>query len=248
VADDARLIIDPPGEGAWNMAVDEALLDAAAPGGRPVLRFYQWSEPTLSLGYFQQLAERQSHAASQAADVVRRLSGGGAIVHHRELTYSLIVPPGHRLAHGLQALYDAAHLSLIDTLGGMGAAAEYCPRDSGVAKSEQPFLCFQRRFRGDVLLGDAKIAGSAQRRRGGAVAQHGSILLAASPAAPELLGTAELTGEQIAPQDLLDRWRPALAARLDLAMTTSELTPTERAIASELARDKYGAASWTGRR
>ena len=76
------------------MAVDEALLETAASLGVPTLRFYQWQEPTMSLGYFQEYADRLRHAASAGCPTVRRASGGGAIMHDRELTYSLAVPEG----------------------------------------------------------------------------------------------------------------------------------------------------------
>src|SRR5688572_3671775 len=91
----ARLIIDPPARGAWNMAVDELLLEEACRGAR-ALRLYQWSEATLSLGYFQAAAERTEHTASRDCPLVRRASGGGAIVHHRELTYCLAMPVAER--------------------------------------------------------------------------------------------------------------------------------------------------------
>ena len=73
-----RLIVDPPLDGAWNMGFDEALLEQAADPGIATLRFYQWQEPTLSLGYFQTYDERDTHAESRQAAVVRRQSGGGA--------------------------------------------------------------------------------------------------------------------------------------------------------------------------
>ena len=76
-----RLIVDPPASGAWNMAVDEALLESVADGGPATLRFYQWSEPTLSLGYFQPYADREQHEASRELTVVRRSTGGGALIH-----------------------------------------------------------------------------------------------------------------------------------------------------------------------
>jgi hypothetical protein len=101
---DIRLIIDPPQNGAWNMAVDEALLLDAIEDGSATLRFYQWSEPTLSLGYFQRYADRNQHHASRNCAIVRRQSGGGAILHDRELTYSLVLPPGHPLGRNPNGL------------------------------------------------------------------------------------------------------------------------------------------------
>ena len=184
-----RLILDPPAGGVWNMAVDEALLGDAAVHGQATLRFYQWSQPTLSLGYFQRHAERASHSASHACPWVRRASGGGAIVHDRELTYSLAMPisrvPGVSRAP-LQMCWSAAdlymlmHVSLVAALARLGVTAWRhsevaqsvrsnrslrAPRPDRDLSSTQPFLCFQRHTEGDVLCGGVKIAGSAQRRR-----------------------------------------------------------------------------------
>ena len=90
-----RVIVDPPADGAWNMAVDEALLLSDERTGLTI-RFYQWEEPTLSLGYFQSLAEREQHPPSVDCPMVRRASGGGAILHDRELTYSMVAPLDQR--------------------------------------------------------------------------------------------------------------------------------------------------------
>ena len=87
-----RLFIDPPAPGSWNMALDETLLESAADGGESSLRFYGWSQPTLSLGYFQPYDDRCQHAASRNCPAVRRASGGGAILHDREITYSFALP------------------------------------------------------------------------------------------------------------------------------------------------------------
>ena len=187
-----RLLIDPPGSGAWNMAVDETLLEWAAERGGCAWRFYQWSEPTLSLGYFQAFdadAEKDAEKSCvPVSAVVRRLTGGGAILHDRELTYSLVVPAGHALAARRETLYDAVHRSLIETLAGFGVTAVLCAPIRRALLAPILFLCFQRRASGDVLVGQTKIAGSAQRRRRGAVLQHGSVLLRRSPAAPRVAG------------------------------------------------------------
>lgn len=247
-ARDARLLIDGPAPGAWNMGVDEALLESAAGGGEPAARFYQWEEATLSLGYFQAHADRAAHPASAACPLVRRQTGGGAIVHDRELTYSVCVPKSHPLASDTQTLYDHWHGALIQALKELGAPAARCERASGLKKSEEPFLCFQRRAAGDVLLGGYKIAGSAQRRGHGAVLQHGSILLAASPAAPELPGVAELAGVEISPAELIERWLPILGIGLGLRFRADSLLPSEVERSRKLAEYKYGGAAWTERR
>ena len=101
-----KLLVDPPAAGAWNMGVDEMLMERAAEAGTAVLRFYEWTPATLSLGYFQNAADRSGHEASRTAPMVRRSSGGGAIVHDRELTYSISLPTSHPLAADAETLTD----------------------------------------------------------------------------------------------------------------------------------------------
>ena len=154
----ARLILDPPCDGAWNMAVDEALLRAAAHSDRITLRIYAWSRPTLSLGYFQAHADRASHAASGDCGVVRRASGGGAIVHDRELTYSLTAPVQDRIDRQLGLWYDWVHEAWTDSLRALGIEAYRCADTDRLR--ERHFLCFQRRAAGDLLLKGYKIGGT----------------------------------------------------------------------------------------
>jgi len=247
-----RLLVDPPAAGAWNMAVDEALLESAAEGVG-TLRFYEWTPATLSLGYFQSAAQREQHAASRDCPLVRRASGGGAILHDRELTYSVAMPQAAARENQTSALYDLFHESLILALAEFGVpAALFLPTERNcvpeVRQNAAPaFLCFQRRTCGDVVYQGAKIVGSAQRRRRGAVLQHGSILLARSPHAPELLGIGELTGIAISPADLIAAWRPRLQACLGAA-AAAELSGRERLRADALVRDRFGALAFTHQR
>jgi lipoate-protein ligase A len=251
-----RLIIDSPQDGAWNMAVDEALLDDAAERGMATLRFYQWREPTLSLGYFQSYGERQTHAASQGAAVVRRLSGGGALMHDREVTYSLCLPATHPRAREAPALYELVHRALIGVLGEWDLeAALYREDDSAIDHAEEPFLCFARRTSADVVLRSnglastsAKIVGSAQRRRRGAVLQHGAVLLGASRYAPELAGIGDLTGTTLTPHSLTEPWGDALAAALNIQLTTADSERDLHMQAQRLLLEKYSSPAWTERR
>ena len=228
-----RLIIDPPRDGAWNMAADEWLLHSTSEAGGGCLRLYRWDPATLSLGYFQSREECSSHRLGNGLPLVRRLSGGGAILHHHEWTYALALPIEHPLAQDRLGLYLAVHRTLLEWLTGLGFSARIFPPeesrpsdaacgslagrpvttsesqamesrsptcDAGVARpnGKPPFLCFLRRSPGDILVSstdgsiETKIVGSAQRRARGAVLQHGSILFAQSPFAPELLGLREL--------------------------------------------------------
>lgn len=244
---DCRLLLDSPADGAWNMAVDEVLLMHAAREGGWSLRFYAWSEATVSLGYFQPINDRQCHAASKHCPVVRRPSGGGAIVHDRELTYSLAAPIG-RAADAGRRLYRLLHAALAQMLYDLGIEARLCPAASSLDGPRGPFLCFQRRADGDVLLGNAKLIGSAQRRFQNAVLQHGSLLLDASPAAPELPGVESLSGVRLTDDQWRARVGDAIAAALELRPTISLLTDDEHNQAQALSREKYGHPTWTCRK
>lgn len=238
------------------MAVDEALLDEAAERGTATLRFYQWREPTLSLGYFQSYGERQTHAASQGAAVVRRLSGGGALMHDREVTYSLCLPAAHAMAREAPVLYEVVHRALIGVLSEWDLdPAMYCDDDSATDHTEEPFLCFARRTSADIVLrsdcsdsSSAKIVGSAQRRRRGAVLQHGAVLLDASRFAPELAGITDLTGTPLTPETLIEPWQDALAASLKLQFIHAQSERDLHEQAQRLQREKYSSRAWTERR
>jgi lipoate-protein ligase A len=257
-----RILVDPPACGAWNMAVDEALLESVARGGPATLRFYEWREPTLSLGYFQALADRDQHSASRSRPLVRRASGGGAILHDRELTYSIAIPLASRFGRAAYDLYTHVHQSLIETLAGVGVRAilhggtgtlhvASDARDTS-AQPATPFLCFQRRTAGDVVAGHRfadKIAGSAQRRQRGVMLQHGSILLARSTWAPELPGIAELAGVTLSAGALIDRWTPGLLAALGVKQADAySLSTDEQTLAAGLERDRFGSREWETRR
>jgi lipoate-protein ligase A len=239
------------------MAVDEALLQNAGKTGQATLRFYQWSEPTLSLGYFQNHSDRQVHEPSRSCTVVRRATGGGAILHHHELTYSFVAPIANRLSADVERLYYAFHETLIAVLAELAAARgidiepfrlRLCPEVNSQTGSPAPFLCFERRAPGDVLFGPYKIAGSAQRRHFGAVLQHGSVLLRRSPFAPGLLGIAEGGGLDVTPAEVASPWQSALAERLDLQLAPAELSQAETQLARQLERDKYASSAWNERR
>jgi lipoyl(octanoyl) transferase len=269
---DVRLIIDPGASGPWNMGVDEALLMDAIENGVATLRFYQWSEPTLSLGYFQRYADRQQHAASRNCAVVRRQTGGGAILHDRELTYSLALPANDVLARNARDLYSNVHRAFIGAIS--AAASAESPRttlrirgdDAPPQSSAEPFLCFQRQSAGDVILIEKsarpatelrstgspsshwKVLGSAQRRHRGAILQHGSLLVEASPAAPELPGLRNLNGPDLPVKVLIEAACRSLAQTLSVRLVPAQLSAELQSNAAYLTNNKYGAAVWTNRR
>ena len=251
-----RLLIDPPSPGDWNMAVDEVLLHRAADGGVCVWRFYQWSQATLSLGYFQYLADRRRHAASRCCPVVRRPSGGGAIVHDIELTYSFAVPADYVSTFGRRRLYDVVHGLLIETLAEFGVEATLFAQNAACANRESstacdsPFLCFERRSPGDVIVGGdkvagSKVAGSAQRRQRETILQHGSVLLGRSAAAPELPGLNQFASCEIGADTLSEAWLKRLGDGLGLAFDYDELSDEELADVRRVAAEKYSSNAWT---
>jgi len=246
-----RVLHDPPQPGPANMAADEALLELVGLGeSPPTLRLYQWDPPTISLGYFQKYAEYEALPAPAGnLPVVRRLTGGGAILHDRELTYALTLPLDHPLlAKGPNRLYELVHDVVIACLsrGGIEAARGGPTDESGAARG--PFFCFARRHAYDVLIGADKIAGSAQRRTRLAVLQHGSIILARrydqQPAAEPLDPTdhdATLDARQLA-----ERLTDAFAAKSGCQLVTGQWTPPEQA-ATERLVPKYAGDEWTKR-
>lgn len=227
------------------MAVDEALLASAAETSAWQLRVYGWQAPTLSLGYFQRDDERLAHAASQHADVVRRASGGGAIVHDREVTYSLALPV-RRGDRDHRRLYGVVHSALVGMLNSLGVPATL-QGPVGNQPRVQSFLCFERRTEGDVLLQGVKIVGSAQRRSREGVLQHGSLLIARSTAAPELPGLESLASARLP----WEEWQ-ALVAHAILGAIGREPEPvalaaSEVELAERLVTEKFGRSEWTMR-
>jgi lipoate-protein ligase A len=229
------------------MALDEAMLEASARVESAYLRFYGWTEPTLSLGYFQRIAEARCDPRFRGRPIVRRLTGGGAIWHDRELTYAIAVPPRFPLARPNTALYRVVHGAIAGLLADRGIPA--CRRGDLAAgidgEPKRPLLCFTGRDPEDIVFRNVKVVGSAQRRRGGAVLQHGSILLARSPDVPELPGLCDVADVPSAPE----AWEPLVyRAIVDaLALEPTPIGPADplRDRARQLEISTYRGAAWT---
>ncbi|WP_437192879.1 lipoate--protein ligase family protein [Planctomicrobium sp. SH527] len=218
-----RLLIDQPMSGAFNMAVDEHLLNAGLQG-TAALRLYEWDAPTVSLGHFQ--AAQGQFVPPRFADlaVVKRLSGGGAILHHAELTYSCVLPTWHPVTRDPGQLYDLIHEVIIEVLTQHGVT---CRMRGDEAFPDQSFLCFSRGDSRDIVMGSHKIVGSAQRRRQGVVLQHGSILLRQSEFAPEFPGVYELSGKDLTASQLIPSLVSGISQRLNLEFVSDLLTNDE---------------------
>jgi lipoyl(octanoyl) transferase len=235
--------------GPANMALDEVLLETVASGASgALLRTYGWSVPTLSLGYFQRLAEARAESRWRDVPIVRRPTGGGAIWHHHEVTYALAVPESHPLARPSSALYRAVHAAIAGGLVGLGVSAV---RQGKVFRSvdcerSRPLLCFTDLSPEDIVFEGVKIVGSAQRRRGGAVLQHGSIMLARSPQVPELSGLCDVADLSVQPKEWSDRLFEWIPKSLGLHPVAVQLPDEIRMQARERALRRYGDSAWTG--
>ena len=231
------------------MAVDRALLENASNRGEPLIRIYQWEPATISLGYFQSYAHRQSHAASRDCPIVRRATGGGAIVHDQEMTYSIVLPRSSRWSSENAELFSRVHRSLIGCLEGMGISGCRVFENAKRETPAEPFLCFQRRANGDVVLNDFKIIGSAQRRLKNALLQHGSVLLGPSASAPELSGVNELTtGQKIKVEDLVSSWPTFLEREFGWKISPTVIDTAVTTRSKSIERSVFGNDAWTRKR
>jgi lipoate-protein ligase A len=264
MSDSWRLLVDTPADGAWNMAVDEVLLDGVAAGMTPpTLRFYEWTPPCLSLGYFQPFDVVDLDGCRRlGVEVVRRPTGGRAILHDRELTYSVTLPAS-LLGHdgGVLPSYYRLSLALRDGLVRLGVPVTLAPESASGPADHGP-VCFDRPSAHEILLHGRKLVGSAQMRRGGGILQHGSILiepriakLTACLRLPDSVGSREL-GDGVAglaELGVTDRAQvaaaigDAFAARFGVSLIEAPLRGDEAEVARALARSKYRSAGWTER-
>jgi lipoyl(octanoyl) transferase len=202
---------------ALNMALDEALLEDSE---TPALRFYSWSRPTVSFGYFGKFED--AARAGIGCDVVRRWTGGGIVLHGNDLTYSLVLPTGEKCAvRSTRGVYWQLHAAMRDTLVEAGIAAT-------LATSVSPKLsetCFANPVFADVLVKGRKIAGAAQRRARAGLLQQGSIQCRGLP------------------DDFVLRFADKLCPRI-------EAGPLGRTIilrARDIAEQKYASPEWLKR-
>src|SRR5713101_964663 len=259
-----RLVVDGARRGSQNMAVDEALLDSVSRGqAPPTLRFDQWAPACLSLGYCQPCAAVDVQACRRAGvDIVRRPTGGRAILHHHELTYSIALPVAalDQESGVLQSYYHLS-LGLTEGLGRLGVETTLAP--SAPLRAAHGPACFDEPSDHEILLGGRKLVGSAQVRRNGALLQHGSILF--QPQVDELLHCLRLEPQEAARQrtamtagvaglDQAGRFTASevgqavavgMESALGIRVERGSLTRAERSAAAWLERHKYATAEWT---
>ncbi|MFQ5585471.1 MAG: biotin/lipoate A/B protein ligase family protein [Thermodesulfobacteriota bacterium] len=169
-----RLIVDSPAEGSENMAVDEAILLSCEMGIAPsTIRFYEWRTPTISIGYLQSYTSFDG----VEAPVIRRISGGRAVIHDAELTYSIICRREDSLfSKGIHGSYEVISRAIINALKDLSIEATIVPSKKRSSEGVIRESCFSSPSRYEIIVDGKKVAGSAQRRFKRAFLQHGSII------------------------------------------------------------------------
>ena len=270
-----RHLCDQPSHAAWNMAADEAMLIALSEGKiSPSLRFYGWNPPAVSIGYFQKLNTEIDVAAcaEQGIDVVRRLTGGRAVLHEAELTYSLVVredAPGIPTSVTNSYLYFSR--AIVAGLRQLGVTAQMQQPESQhrLVQSVSSAACFDAPSHYEITVGGRKLVGSAQIRRDGVLLQHGSILLSLNPEkqaavmksscsiagrgladalAKRAIGLFDILERQVDFAVMLTAFQTGFEAECGLVLQEGSRTDREQAIIRDLAENKYSSQTWNFRR
>jgi lipoate-protein ligase A len=271
-----RLLDTGPADAFTNMAIDEAILEHhAAGGGASTVRFYSWSPAALSLGYGQPIDANIDLGQCRALgiDVVRRPTGGRAVLHDREVTYSVVIRADDpRVASGVLASYLTISLALIRGLSYLGISAELLPLRRGPiqpSKETSP-VCFATPSSFEVAVRGRKIIGSAQRRAHGVVMQHGSIPLswdldkmcAVFGVAPRggqsargerayhtgMTSLQEAGARAYAYAEVVAALTRGIAETWEVELIPGQLTAAERQLSTHLRDTKYRSEAWTWHR
>jgi len=266
-----RLLLTPEAPGAWNMAVDEAILEAATHREvLPTLRLYAWNPPCLSLGYAQPISDvDESRLEKFDWDLVRRPTGGRAILHTDELTYSVCGPEDEPvLAGDILSSYKRLSSAILAAIEQIGISVQALPQKKNAnSKSPEP-VCFEVPSNYEITADGKKLVGSAQARRQGGVLQHGTLPLygdltrivqvlsfpsqtSREQAAERLLSRAATLhtalGEIVSWKQAADSFIQAFQNTLDLELAPGQLTEAERTRAEQLVDKKYGNPAWVKR-
>jgi lipoyl(octanoyl) transferase len=270
MTDNWRYIITPPSHGAWNMAVDEAVLESAGRGDSlPTIRLYAWQPACLSLGYAQSFKDVDlPRLKAKGWELVRRATGGRAILHTDELTYSVATSPEEaRMSGTVLESYQRLAKALVIAVRALGLPVEMEENSPPASATKGP-VCFEVPSAYEIVVGGKKLIGSAQTRKRTGILQHGTFPLwgdltritealvfpdeQARLAAGEKLLARAVTAESVTGRII--PWESAAAAfltafesSLDIKLAPGELTPLEKERAAELVKNKYDHPAWTER-
>ncbi len=265
-----RLICDTPAPGAWNMAVDSAFLQVVGSGeSPPILRLYDWEPLCLSLGYGQRLGDANLKRIERNGwGIVRRPTGGKAILHGRELTYSVTLPKDHELAQGdVVESYRRISEALIMALQVLGLS----PQSERQAKGNRGLgpVCFEVPSHYEITAGGKKLIGSAQVRRRQGILQHGSLPLygdiaqicdaldyesasereeAKAQVRARATTLEAVLGQRIAWDGVADALVAGFERAFEINFAYDEMTPAERHLAEGLMHETYAHPDWLRKR
>jgi lipoate-protein ligase A len=243
-----RLIENGASSGAWNMAIDEALLEGARQSGVPALRFYSWNPACISLGRLQKVPEV---VHKSTFDWVRRPTGGRAVLHQHEVTYCAVIPEGclEKENHSVIGAYNWLSKGFIAGLETLDIHAELAPAHRGKQLADN---CFSAPAQCDFVVDGRKLIGAAQCRKYGIILQHGAILIhidaqswqtALEGSMHNAISLEEL-GLHTDKNVIATALATGLQQRWDIQFEQSELNENEKMMASQLHRIKYSQASW----
>ncbi len=252
---------------AWNMAIDEAMMIAHQEQRvPPTLRFYGWEPAALSIGYFQKVEKEVDRAelARQGLELVRRLTGGRAVLHDQELTYSIVVSEKDPiLPPSVSASYRALSQGLVAGFRILGLQAELAPPQSTASLGTA--ACFDTSSDYELVLEGKKVAGSAQVRKQGVVLQHGSILLEVDlerlmavlrfPServkerlkesfAQKAVAINQMAARKVTLEEMISAFYQGFTTGLSIKLVEGELTPYEWKLAEQLVQSKYQQDDW----
>ncbi len=256
-----RIIVQGPGDAFFNMALDEAISEAVRRKlSPPTLRLYEWSRPSLSIGYFQRTSDIDvGYCRKMGYPVVRRLTGGRAVLHDSELTYSFAASADFTVFRGsLREDYMSISRALVLMLRLNGIDAEASFERRGNAGRRSP-ACFRALSYGEITARGRKIIGSAQRRYPDGFMQHGSVLLSFD--ARQLcnvtghdeedfrgIGALRDYAPGISINDLKNSFKEAFGKELGVKMISDDPAEFEMDTAKELEKNKYSSGRWNFRR
>ena len=265
-----RLLITPPARGAWNMAVDESILEYIGRGeSLPTLRLYAWEPTCLSLGHSQPFSDVDVERLKERGwEVVRRATGGRAILHTDELTYSVIAPNDEpRVEGGVLESYNRLAQALLFAVKNLNMSVEMKEGKTFGNGTPNP-ICFEVPSTYEITVDGKKLIGSAQARKKEGVLQHGSLPLtgdltricqalvfenesARQAASKRLLARAatveSVLGSTVSWETAVQAFMQAFETQLGLSLTRGELSDSESKRADELIKEKYDHPSWTER-
>ncbi len=260
-----RLIFDGYHDGATNMARDEAISRAVSSGEQlPTLRFYGWQPPAISLGLAQRMRTvNEARCQADGVDIVRRATGGLAILHTDEFTYSIALPADHPIAAGdVMTSYRRIAEAILRALRLLGVPDVRANRVLPEQKAQSP-VCFEAPSDYEVVGAGKKLVGSAQWRRLDGVLQHGSLPLCGdiaricnylfdAPPPQQVRAHAatleDVLGRPVSWQECAQVWQRAFAETLNIAFISGVLSDAELRCAEALRAEKYGNPAWNRRR